>query len=70
MQKMQEQILQLLKKLQQQNEMSVIFITHNLAVAAQIADYKKKNGLPILVPAREREKLQDVAQKAGEDMAN
>ena len=25
-------------------------------VAAQIADYKKENGLPILVPAREREK--------------
>ena len=41
-----------------------------MEVAAQIADYKKENGLPILVPAREREKLQDVAQKAGEDMAN
>ncbi len=34
----QAQILQLLKTLQQQNGMSVIFITHNLAVAAQIAD--------------------------------
>lgn len=34
----QRQILQLLKKLQQQNGMSVIFITHNLAVAAQLAD--------------------------------
>ena len=31
-----------------------------MEVAAQIADYKKENGLPILVPAREREKLQDV----------
>ena len=41
-----------------------------MEVAAQIADYKKENGLPILVPAREREKLQDVAQKAGDDMAN
>ena len=41
-----------------------------MEVAAQIADYKKENGLPILVPAREREKLQNVAQKAGEDMAN
>ena len=39
-------------------------------VAAQIADYKKENNLPILVPAREREKLQDVAQKAGPEMAN
>ena len=39
-------------------------------IAAQIADYKKENNLPILVPAREREKLADVAQKAGPEMAN
>ena len=39
-------------------------------VAAQIADYKKENNLPILVPAREREKLVDVAEKAGPEMAN
>ncbi len=39
-------------------------------VAAQIAEYKKENNLPILVPIREREKLQDVAAKAGPDMAN
>ena len=36
-----------------------------MEVAARIADYKKENNLPILVPAREREKLADVAQKAG-----
>lgn len=34
----QLQILQLIKKLQQENGMSVIFITHNLALASQIAD--------------------------------
>ncbi len=34
----QAQILQLIKSLQHQNGMSVIFITHNLAVAAQVAD--------------------------------
>ena len=39
-------------------------------VAAQIADYKKENNLPIFVPAREREKLADVAEKAGPEMAN
>jgi len=39
-------------------------------IAARIADYKKENNLPILVPAREREKLQDVADKAGPEMAN
>lgn len=41
-----------------------------MEVAAKIADYKKENHLPILVPSRERAKLQDVAQKAGPDMAN
>ena len=41
-----------------------------MEVAAQIADYKKANNLPILMPVREREKLQDVAEKAGPEMAN
>jgi len=41
-----------------------------MEIAAKIADYKKENKLPILVPAREREKLQDVAKKAGPEMAN
>ncbi|MBR6595292.1 MAG: bifunctional chorismate mutase/prephenate dehydratase [Oscillospiraceae bacterium] len=39
-------------------------------IAARIADYKKENNLPILVPAREREKLVDVAAKAGPEMSN
>ena len=41
-----------------------------MEVAAQIADYKKEHNLPIFVPAREREKLLDVATKAGPDMEN
>ena len=41
-----------------------------MEIAAQIADYKKENKLPILMPSREREKLQDVAKKAGPEMAN
>ena len=39
-------------------------------ISAAIGDYKKENNLPVYVPAREREKLKDVAQKAGPDMAN
>ena len=39
-------------------------------VAAKIAEYKKENHQPIFVPARERAKLKDVAEKAGPDMAN
>ena len=38
-------------------------------VAARIADYKRAHKLPIHVPAREQEKLEDVAQKAGPAMA-
>ena len=41
-----------------------------MELSAQIADYKKQNRLPIYVPARERAKLQDVAEKAGPEMAN
>jgi chorismate mutase/prephenate dehydratase len=39
-------------------------------VAAAIGDYKKANNMPVFVPAREREKLKDVAEKAGPEMAN
>ena len=41
-----------------------------MELCAKVADYKKANGLPILMPAREREKLKDVADKAGPEMAN
>ena len=51
------------------NELVKLF-GQRMDVAAQIADYKKENKLPILVPAREREKLVDVAEKAGPEMAN
>lgn len=39
-------------------------------IAAKIAEVKKQTGAPIFVPAREREKLQEVAKKAGPEMAN
>ena len=39
-------------------------------IAAQVADYKKTHNLPIHVPSREREILQDLAEKAGPVMAD
>ena len=39
-------------------------------IAAQVADYKRQHDMPILVPAREREILASVAEKAGEEMGN
>ena len=47
----------------------VKFFCQRMDIAAQVAQYKKEQGLPILMPAREREKLQDVSQKAGPEMA-
>lgn len=48
----------------------VRLFTARMRAAAQVADYKKANNLPIYVPARERAILQDVAEKAGPEMAN
>ena len=39
-------------------------------ISAAIGDYKMEHHLPIFVPAREREKLKEVAEKAGPEMAN
>ena len=51
------------------DELVHLFI-RRMDVASQIADYKKEHGLPIFVPAREREKLAEAAKKAGPEMAN
>ena len=41
-----------------------------MELSAQVADYKRERGLPIYVPAREREILQNVAQKAGTEFSD
>ena len=51
------------------SELVKLFVKR-MGLSAQVADYKKEHNLPIHVPAREREILQDVATKAGPDMAN
>ena len=50
------------------DELVKLFV-QRMDVAARIADYKKEQDLPLLVPGREREKLTDVASKAGPAMA-
>ena len=64
------EIQDLRKEIDAIDDQLVQLFKQRMDVAAQIADYKKAENLPIFVPAREREKLADVAQKAGEDMAN
>ena len=51
------------------NQLVELFVKR-METSAQIADYKKEHHMPIHVPAREREILQDVAKKAGSEMAN
>ena len=51
------------------DELVRLFV-QRMGIAAQVADYKKEHHLPILVPAREREKLLDVSLKAGSEMAD
>ena len=58
------------------NEIDVIddelvrLFAKRMEISAQVADYKKAHNLPIHVPAREREILQEVALKVGPDMTN
>ena len=48
----------------------VALFVERMNLSAKIADYKKDHHLPIYVPSREREKLQTVAELAGENMSN
>ena len=63
-------IQQLRQQIDQIDDQLVDLFCRRMAVSSAIADYKKANNLPIHVPAREREKLQNVAEKAGSEMAN
>ena len=57
-------------KINQIDDQLVELFVKRMHVAAQVADYKKENNLPIYVPAREREILQEVAEKAGAGLEN
>ena len=57
-------------QIDQIDDQLVALFGERMEIAAKIADCKKQNGTPIYVPARERAKLQDVANKAGPEMAN
>ena len=41
-----------------------------MAISTQVANYKKETGMPVYVPAREREIQKKVAQRSGKEMAN
>ena len=49
------------------SEMLDLFL-RRMQVSSNVAEYKRKNGLPVLDAARERELLANIAQQAGEDL--
>ena len=49
------------------DELLTLF-TRRMDLASQVADYKRAHDLPILQPAREREILKKVADKAGPEL--
>ena len=57
-------------KIDEIDQQLVDLFTARMDVAAQVAEYKKEKQLPIYQPVREREKLRDVAEQAGPEMAN
>mgnify|MGYP002515187194 CR=1 FL=1 len=63
-------LTELRKEIDKIDDELVRLFGQRMEIAAQVAQYKKEHNMPILAPAREREKLQDVAQKAGPEMAN
>ncbi len=64
------ELSELRKEIDKIDDQLVSLFLARMEVAAKIADVKQEKGLPIYVPSREREKLLDVAQKAGDEMAN
>ena len=61
---------ELRSEIDQIDQEMVKLFAKRMEVCAMIGDYKHANHLPVFVPAREREKLLDVSQMAGPEMAN
>lgn len=61
---------QLREQIDEIDDSLVSLFCQRMKVAEQIAGYKQSHHMPVYVPGREREKLMDMAQKAGPEMAN
>ncbi len=57
-------------QIDQIDDQLVKLFCQRMDVAAQVADYKREHDMPIFVPARERQILADMAQKAGGELGN
>ena len=63
-------IKELRQQIDQIDDKLVQIFNERMNVAAQIAEVKRENDLPVLNTRREREILAEVAQKSQEDIAN
>lgn len=64
------EISELRKEIDQIDDQLVKLFCQRMEISAKVAEYKRQNNMPILVPARERQILADVAEKAGPEMGN
>lgn len=62
-------IKELRKEIDKIDDELVRLFCARMNVSAGVADYKRERNLPIFVPAREREILKEVSEKAGPEMA-
>ena len=60
---------ELRKQIDKIDDQMISLFVERMRIAAAIGAYKKEHALPVLVPAREAEKLNDVSEKAGPEMA-
>ncbi len=60
-------IKELRKEIDEINTSLVELYKKRMSISAQIAEYKKENGMPIFDPIRERELLCNVSEQAGEE---
>ena len=64
------ELSQLRNEIDEIDNQLVELFCRRMDVSAQVADYKRANNMPILVPSREREILVKIAEKAGPEMGN
>lgn len=57
-------------EIDQIDDQLVALFVRRMEISAQVAAYKKEHQLPVFVPQRETEKLADIAEKAGPNMAD
>lgn len=64
------ELSQLRNEIDEIDNQLVELFCRRMDVSARVADYKRANNMPILVPSREREILVKIAEKAGPEMGN